>query len=222
MIMMLNEIAQPILYHASFDRIRKFWPLSHFGTYRAALSRIIDVLDDTVDDATDLPTDPVLLYPVRLSCENPLRTRDIYNERPYIVGEVSSYVLKKYADSLSLTTHEQLQTLVQKKTTPASTRKLSEVLSHMGYDCLAYRNKVEDPGSISWINLTSEQVHVLSDPIKVSPEKLHQLRKSYLGTWKEPQTEQMHPHQMTSSFDIPVSNSNNGGVVAIRHDTLGI
>lgn len=219
---MLNEIAQPILYHASFDKIKKFWPLSHFGTYKAALSRIIDVLDDIVDDATPLPDIPVLLYPVRLTCENPLRTRDIYNERPFVVSEVSTYVLVKYKKHLNDDQVKQLKLLATKKTTPKSTQQLAQVLKTMGYDCLSYKNIVEDPGHHSMINLSSDQVQVLSEPMVIPAVKLHQLKKHTLGTWKEPQHEQMQPHQFVSSFDMTPKDDYSNVVVKINHNTLGI
>lgn len=196
--------------------------MSHFGTYRAALSRIIDVLDDTVDDATDVPDEPVLLYPVRLTCDRPLRTRDIYNERPYIVGEVSAYVRNKFKHKLTPDQLSTLNKLVDRSTTPVSIQVLTQVLSELGYDCLSYVNRVEDPGHVSMINMTSDQVSVISPPIQIPTHKLYQLRKSWLGTWREPQTEQMHPHQFSTTFDIPDTSSHNTLVVTARHDTLGI
>lgn len=220
--MKLFETAQPILYHASFHKIRKFWPLSHFGTYRAALSRIIDVLDDTVDDVTELPEDTVLLYPVRLRCERPLKTHDMYNERPYIVGEVSTFVRKKFRKTLTTEQAQVLSKLEDRSTTPASVNMLSHLLADLGYDCLHYVNKVEDPGHVSWITLSSDQVIHLAPPLQISTHKLYQLKKSWLGTWREPQTEQMHPHQFATTFDIPDTSQHNTLVVTARHDTLGI
>lgn len=220
--MLLNEIAQPILYHATFDRIKKFWPLSHFGTYRAALSRIIDVLDDIVDDATPLPDVQVLLYPVRVNIRNALKTKDIYNERPFVVGEVSAYVLKKYKKQFTQDQIKTLTHLVSKKTTPKTTQQLAHVLNHMGYDGLMYRNIVEDPGHHSVINLSSDQVQILSAPLKVPAQALHKLQKHKLGTWQAPQVEQMQPHQFVSHFDMNRKDTYSNAVIKINHNTLGI
>lgn len=222
MIMNIFESAQPIMYHASFHRIRKFWPLTHFGTYKAALSRIIDVLDDIVDDATDVPDTPVLLYPVRLMCDSPLKTRDIYNERPYIVGEVSAYVSKKYRKVLSPDLQVQLQQLQMSKTTPRSIQELTHVLHELGHDCIMYTNRVEDPGHKSYMNLTSDQVQSWAPPIKISAYKLYQLKKHKLGTWRSPKLEQMQPHSFVSSFDTSNVTPYNDHVVKVNHNTLGI
>ena len=220
--MNIFESAQPIMYHATFHRIRKFWPLSHFGTYRAALSRIVDVLDDTVDDATGIPDEPVLLYPVRLTCEHALRTRDIYNERPYIVGEVSAFISKKYKRELSDEQAHMLQQLTNRVTTPRSTQELAQVLEEMGYDCLSYRNKVEDPGSISYINLSSDQVHMWAAPLQIPTHRLFRLKKHKLGTGRELQQEHLTPNAFVSSFDYAPDVSYNHKVVNMNHNTLGI
>jgi hypothetical protein len=220
--MQIFESAQPILYHASFHRIRKFWPLTHFGTYKAALSRIIDVLDDTVDDATGVPDTPVLLYPVRLEFDNPLRTRDTYNERPYIVEEVSAYVSKKFRRDLTPDLQTQLQRLQMSKTTPHSIKKLTQVLHELGYDVISYTNRVEDPGHKSFMNLTSDQVHMWAPPIKISAHKLFELKKHKLGTWRSPQLEQMNAHSFVTAFDTSQGTPYNDRVVKVNHNTLGI
>jgi hypothetical protein len=222
MFMNIFESAQPLMYHATFHRIRKFWPLSHFGSYRAALSRIVDVLDDIVDDATSVPDRPVLLYPVRLSCEHALRTRDMYNERPYIVGEVSGFILNKYKRELTADQMDMLKNLTNRVTTPRSSQELAQVLQDMGYDCLSYRNKVEDPGSLSYINLTSDQVHMWAAPLQIPARKLYALKKHRLGTWREIQQEHLAPNAFVSSFDYAPDVSYNHKVVNMNHNTLGI
>lgn len=218
--MLLNEIAQPIHYHASFDQIKKFWSLSHFGTYKAALSRIVDVLDDIVDDATPLQEQDVLLYPVRLKIDNPLRTPDIYNERPYIVGEVSDYLLRKLRKSMTDDQIQRAHRLSERMSTPVSVKQLSQLLSELGYDALSYVNKVEDPGHISYINLSSDQVEVLSKPMRIPSTSLYQLPKTRIGTWREPKQEQIQPHSFVTSFDKTPNNSQNRFVIQQYHTSM--
>jgi hypothetical protein len=145
------------------------------------LSRIKDVLDDTVDDATPFVDDVVYLYPVRLEIENPLRTGDIYNERPYIVAELSNWILQKKHKTMTADQLALAHSLVKRSTTPASTNKLQELLGSMGYDGLEYRNKVEDPGHTSIMNLNSGQVHLLGPPLKIMASEIYKSRKSKLA-----------------------------------------
>lgn len=175
--MLLNEISQHVLYHASFDPINKFWPLSHFGTYKAALHRIRSVLEDTFDDATPFEDWPVFLYPVRLNIYNPLRTTDIYNERPYVVGETATWILNHKLKMLDDEAKGLAHKLKNATTTPATTRRLAQLLKLIGHDGLVYRNRVEDPGHLSWINLSSDQVTMTGKPIQLSSSEILYGRK---------------------------------------------
>ena len=179
--MQLNEISQQIYYHASFSPIKRFWSLTHFGTYKAALSRMQIHMDEIYDSGTPYQTRDIYLYPVRLNITNPLRTVDVYNERPYIVGDVCAYILKKFKSQLDLDQINRLHQLQSQKTTPASSAELQSILQQMGYDGLSYRNKVEDPGHISLINLSSNQVQRLGDPIVISSDEIYQKPKRELA-----------------------------------------
>lgn len=169
--------AQRIYYHATFDLITKFWPLTHFGTYKSAISRIIDVLDDVHDDASPFYDRDVLLYPVRLNIQNPLKTIDLYNERPYVVPEVASYVLNKYKKFMDAEQKDAWYKLLNVTTTPKNTKKLAEILESMGVDGLTYRNKVEDPGHYSMINLHSNQVSIMGKPLTIPAKELYKMPK---------------------------------------------
>jgi len=169
--------AQRIYYHATFDSITKFWPLTHFGTYKSAISRIIDVLDDVHDDASPFYDRDVLLYPVRLNIQNPLKTIDLYNERPYVVPEVASYVLNKYKKYMDAEQKDAWYKLLNVTTTPKNTKKLAEILESMGVDGLTYRNKVEDPGHYSMINLHSNQVSIMGKPLTIPAKELYKRPK---------------------------------------------
>ena len=169
--------AQRIFYHATFDPIKKFWPLTHFGTYKSAISRIIDVLDDVHDDVNPFYDRDVLLYPVRLNIQNPIKTIDLYNERPYVVPEVAAYVLNKYHKRMDVDQKQEWHKLLNVMTTPRNTKKLAELMQHMGYDGLTYRNKVEDPGHYSMINLHSDQVAIIGKPLTIPARELYQMPK---------------------------------------------
>ena len=169
--------AQRIFYHATFDPIRKFWPLSHFGTYKAAISRMVNVLDDIHDDANPFQDQDVLLYPVRLQIENPFPTVDVYNERPYVVPDVAAYILRKHNKKLDASIKADLHKLLNVKTTPKNTKKLTAILKLMGYDGLTYRNKVEDPGHYSVINLSSDQVQIIGKPLHIPAREIYQMPK---------------------------------------------
>jgi hypothetical protein len=169
--------SQRIWYHATFDPIQKFWPLSHFGTYKAAISRMIDVLDDIHDDAHPFYDRDILLYPVRLNIQNPLKTVDVYNERPYVVPDVAAYILNKKSNTLNDVIKSQLHKLLNVTTTPKNTQKLTDILSQMGHDGLTYRNRVEDPGHLSMINLTSDQVEIVGAPLHIPAREVYQMPK---------------------------------------------
>lgn len=169
--------AQRIYYHATFDPINKFWPLSHFGTYKAAISRMIDVLDDVHDDGNPFQDRDILLYPVRLDIENPYKTIDVYNERPHVVPDVAAYMLNKKSKHLDDHIKQQLHKLLNVMTTPKNTQKLADILTQMGHDGLTYRNKVEDPGHYSLVNLTSDQVHIVGAPLHIPAREVYQMPK---------------------------------------------
>jgi hypothetical protein len=173
----MSMSSQRIWYHATFDPIKKFWPLSHFGTYKAAISRMIDVLDDVHDDGNPFYDRDILLYPVRLSIQNPFKTVDVYNERPYVVSDVAAYMLNKHGKKLSDPIKSQLHKLLNVTTTPKNTQKLALVLSQMGHDGLTYRNRVEDPGHYSMINLHSDQVEIVGEPLHVPAREVYQMPK---------------------------------------------
>jgi hypothetical protein len=184
--MHLHEIAQPIYYHASFDQIKKFWPLSHFGTYKAALSRIKNVIDDTVDDATEFEDLPVYVYPVRLNIRNPLRTTDVYNERPQMISDALGWIIKNRGKQLSAEQMAVAQRLKHTLTTPASLAEFTDLVHSMGYDALSYRNKVEDPGHISMINLSSNQAAVMSEPMVIMSSKIASMPKTRMAESERP------------------------------------
>ena len=169
--------AQRIYYHATFDPIEKFWPLSHFGTYKAAISRMIDVLDDVHDDGNPFQDRDILLYPVRLDIQNPFKTVDVYNERPYVVPDVATYMLNKHSKHLDPLIKSQLHKLLNVTTTPKNTQKLADILNQMGYDGLTYRNKVEDPGHYSMVNLTSDQAQIIGKPLHIPAREIYQMPK---------------------------------------------
>jgi hypothetical protein len=170
------------LYHSSFVEISKFYPLTHFGTRKAAVDRLKNTIDDMTDDATPFKDRKVYIYPVKLSISSPLHTPDIYNERPFVVWEVATHITKT-----SDLTHEQRKIakwLMKSKTTPVSCKKLQNLLQSMGYDSLMYHNTVEDPGKLSYINLSSSQVKIgepivmkASEIIDLIPEKIEETMK---------------------------------------------
>ena len=170
-------MSQRVFYHASFDKISRFWPLSHFGTYNAAIHRIKNLIDDSVDDATPFQEQMVYLYPVRLHIQHPLRTPDLYNERPFVVWEVATYIVKKFHKTLTPEQKHLVHQLMNSKTTPLSCKRLEHILSTLGYDGLIYSNKVEDSGHRSFVNINSSQVELSDKPILLKSSEIYYRRQ---------------------------------------------
>lgn len=171
------------LYHSSFIEIKKFYPLTHFGTWKAAIDRLENTIDDMTDDATLFQDCKVYIYPVNLLIGNPLHTPDIYNERPFVVWEVATHIAK----TLSLTDEQQKITkeLMKSKTTPSSCKKLQMLLASVGYDGLMYHNTVEDPGKLSYINVSSSQVKIGKPIVMMASEIVDLIPKKIIDNTEE-------------------------------------
>jgi len=204
----LKEMSQRVFYHASFDKIgSRFWPLSHFGTYKAAIHRIKHLIDDSVDDASPFQEHQVYLYPVRLSISHPLHTPDIYNERPFVVWEVATYIVKKFHKTLTPEQKHLVHRLMKSKTTPLSCKRLEHLLSTLGYDGLTYTNKVEDAGHRSLINLNSSQVELGDAPIVLKASEIYYNRRhKHHHTEEIPEPEPIPDEIPTEEPELDIDN----------------
>jgi len=127
--------------HAAYD-VDEIAPFTHFGTRSAARNRIPD------EDARWIS--------VYLSIQNPLTVEDVDDDHsPEHIADLIEQshpgllggLLDEMRD-LELGTQEEY---------------LIEALRESGYDGLRYVNKHEDPGSTSWIILSSDQIYLMRD-----------------------------------------------------------
>lgn len=135
-----------IVYHGTLDQIEEgFRPLSHFGTVAAARTRI-------EQKEKEGGSGPGYLYEVELAFEQQLRIRDWRSNRSY---EALCDDLLRNADCPQW---RRSRALIGGN--PVE-RTVDYLLSE-GFDVASYINEVEDPGSVSYINLTMGEVTVQS------------------------------------------------------------
>lgn len=141
-----------IAYHATNKDFSSFLPMSHFGTKKAAMSRLKEI---------DRPNHNVM--PVHLSIKNPLNVGE--ENRTWMDN---ADVLNQIAEKLVHMGHPEHAARVQsisddimdndpKDQTPHLT-SAANILSSLGYDGIKYINKVEDRGSYSFIPLFPNQI----------------------------------------------------------------
>jgi hypothetical protein len=126
-----------VVYHAGPSPIDTPYPFTHFGTEGAARRRAREAIG---------PSQTAILHRVRLWSQNPRRTYDPMEERD--LGGLILDTLPRYEEARRLLEHQ------------APTPAFQWWLLSRGYDGLYYRNRVEDPGTISWINVWSWQAVV--------------------------------------------------------------
>lgn len=139
-----QEVDEEIAYHGTTDDIAEFYPLSHFGTEKAAKDRM------TYKKIKDGK-----IYKVDLDIKNPLTIKDfpgIHYDRLYAF-ELRDKKLISQKEMEAITTIDD----------KAELRKaLLAKLKELGIDGFVYKNKYEDKGNLSYVIVDPSQVKVLS------------------------------------------------------------
>jgi len=143
-----------VVYHgtSSDTNFSTFQSMSHFGSLKAATEVTKDMVGGEAIGGR--------IFPVYLDIKNPARVRDMgqyehHNPSSLAISlEKTGAISSKEAKQIIATNavdrdgaYEQAQT------------DLIFLLRSKGYDGLVYKNKVEDPGSTSWVVFDSSQVH---------------------------------------------------------------
>lgn len=141
-----------VVYHGSLDEIesKDFRPLTHFGTLKSALQRAgensykIGFNDDNFDD--------VIIHPVNIKMNNPVRIRDGQNllHSSIKIADMLYYTLKKI-------TSEERESIISSSEENRN-NILVKVLKSKGYDGMVYKNCHEDIGKDSYIIFESSQI----------------------------------------------------------------
>jgi hypothetical protein len=139
-----DELEEEIAYHGTTDDIAEFYPLTHFGTEKAAKDRMEY---KKIKDGK--------IYKVDLNIKNPLTIKDfpgIHYDRLYAF-ELRDKKLISQKEMEAITTIDD----------KAELRKaLLTKLKELGIDGFVYKNKYEDKGNLSYVIVNPSQVKVLS------------------------------------------------------------
>lgn len=142
------------LYHASPATIERFAPFSHFGTEAAARARAGN---------WKYQGQSVKLYAVDFVARNPIRVRD-FKMAPAVhnwssLVDALHYTVRK----ISANERDRIYAAAAPsgQNTEGGERALVEVLHEHGWDAIVYRNRFEDAGQDSWVNLTWDQVRIV-------------------------------------------------------------
>ena len=208
-----NHPAVPdVLYHSSRKDFGTFFPLSHFGTLRAAQDRAYGPFSN--GEPTDYdPTIPsetvprserdVQIYPVHLSIKKPLDMGYEDDGRGNNWGDDSdmlrqvSYALRRHGKQHHANA---LETMSQQAAGAKNNirgphnvpfyRRAADIIQDAGFDGLMYKNRIEDRHSTSFVPLIPNQI------------------KSALGNRG---TYDPNEHEMTKAEGGPVGMGDNGG-----------
>jgi len=136
-------VEEEIAYHGTTDDIAEFYPLTHFGTEKAAKDRM------TFKKIKDGK-----IYKVDLDIKNPLTIKDfpgVHYDRLYAF-ELRDKKLISQKEMEAITTIED----------KAELRKaLLAKLKELGFDGFVYKNRYEDRGNLSYVIVDPSQVKVL-------------------------------------------------------------
>ena len=157
-----NALPAIQLYHGTHEPIAEstFRPLTHFGSLKAALSRSRRIYGDCY------------IYEVKLRASSPLQISDgkNWNHNPYKLTDILFYTRK-------IITAEERSYIFGNNGAEITNRIIS-VLLDKGYDSLRYKNFHEDPGHQSWVNLTSDQVDIIGDPLILTMPECYELEQT--------------------------------------------
>jgi hypothetical protein len=139
-----NGLEEEIAYHGTTDDIAEFYPLTHFGTEKAAKDRM------TYKKIKDGK-----IYKVDLDIKNPLTIKDfpgIHYDRLYAF-ELRDKKLISQKEMEAITTIDDKVEL---------RKALLTKLKELGIDGFVYKNRYEDKGNLSYVIVDPSQVKVLS------------------------------------------------------------
>ncbi len=162
------------VYHMGRADVGSFAPFSHFGTLNAAFERLIqkDVL--VRGESPDTYLNGTTFYAVQLRIKNPLVVDDDFtwdsnginnataqhfnaDERRYLdaVNDMSDQAIR--AELAQGQLYDAGDSVADNRRHLAQQRMVA-VLESKGYDGIAYINRDEDIGSVSWVNFRPQQV----------------------------------------------------------------
>lgn len=143
--------ALAIVHHGTRDfrfPVSKMAPLSHFGTRAAARERLFDWPE-------------ARLISGLLDIRNPLFLPDInglHDPEPF-----ARLILSREDARARLPDDFLERVLAAEQDAGEGQEEIVKQLQEAGFDGIGYRNHHEDPGSMSWVIFSSEQLHVLRD-----------------------------------------------------------
>jgi len=165
--MMGTQPGDDILFHGTpleID-IEAVYPLTHFGTFKAAWMRVGEVLykrgwqfyPELREDQRDREMS-AFIYPVRLRMSNPCRINDgddVFHTPTEIGGMLRSRGVIGEAEEAALRCNNPAPILLR-------------ILKERGYDGLVYKNQYEDTGSQSYMVLDASQVSLAGSVLRTS------------------------------------------------------
>lgn len=160
--MRISEISQRVAWHASYIKgIKRFRFLTHLGTWTAAAERALG--KEFYPTATDLFHLPVYMYQVNMSgCRQGIQIQDDSNATTPMDHITGNW--------------ERLPQAVRAKLNPSASpstlkKRLPDAFAELGIDYLWYYNRVESPGSKSFVVL-NPLCFVITGVEKVTPADL--------------------------------------------------
>ena len=209
-----DELEEEIAYHGTTDDIAEFYPLTHFGTEKAAKDRMEY---KKIKDGK--------IYKVDLNIKNPLTIKDfpgIHYDRLY------AFELK----NKKLISQEEMEAITTIDDKAELRNALLTKLKELGIDGFVYKNKYEDKGNISYVIVDPSQVKVLS--VEPAAEELEEYNirktKKFIQRAHDQEQGQMYGDMPYSSHPKQVANlgkkffgpkfNDEAVKVALLHDVL--
>jgi hypothetical protein len=179
----LNEqtLTETIMaYHGSPKRnirSKRFWPLSHFGTEKAAQDRMkMYAKHKKVFGAN--PNFDYRVYQVELNINNPAMIKDedvSHDPTQFAFALHKAKIFSKLEmmtvtvwPTIKSTSHDDYQEAnlearkyPREKQRQVSAKQLIKLLKSKGYDGMVYKNKHEDRGSLSYVILDASQARIV-------------------------------------------------------------
>jgi len=163
-----------VVYHATaaepFEVFRTSGFQAHFGTFKAASDRMSYL--DNFDKTIGRKRKEFRILPIYLNIENPLDLPDLASVYKNEDGEFEVYDKDSWKEDNSFPTlqwesdSDLAEYLWRNRIIDSDefwdaqydVDLLMDILKRKGYDGIRYKNGVEDPGSISWIPFSSNQI----------------------------------------------------------------
>lgn len=148
------------LFHVSNSEfiIDSFLPFSHFGSFRAAEDRS---KSSKLNDGNELR-----FYEVEFLCSSPVRVKDIADKHRSNNHGLARFIDFLHYDAKLISSKE--RDVIFTAAAPLAENNeqgfaaLSSILKDKGFDSIVYRNDFEDKGSDSWMNISADQVKIIS------------------------------------------------------------